>query len=96
MLCSPPPLLARPSVRPSVTFSPPLLLLLPTGPGHNKDHLHLHAIETPFLSWWQGMRFSEGKPWCASFENVKSAFCAGAAAADTEEMKVAGDEEQQA
>eukprot|EP00752_Nemacystus_decipiens_P010230 g9115.t1 len=61
-------------------------------PWNSIDHLHLHALETPFLSWWQGVRFSEGKPWCASFENVKSAFCV----ADTEEMKIAGDEEQQA
>ncbi|CAM9498061.1 unnamed protein product, partial [Hapterophycus canaliculatus] len=40
-------------------------------PWNSIDHLHLHAFETPFLSWWHGLRFSEGKPWCASFERVK-------------------------
>eukprot|EP00903_Cladosiphon_okamuranus_P009526 g9075.t1 len=66
-------------------------------PWNSVDHLHLHAIETPFLSWWQGLRFSEGKPWCASFEKVKSAFCSSVKEEDKskEETKVAGDEEQQ-
>ncbi|CAM9592600.1 unnamed protein product [Pylaiella littoralis] len=40
-------------------------------PWNSIDHLHLHAFETPFLSWWQELRFSQGKPWCASFERVR-------------------------
>lgn len=46
-------------------------------PGRNapQDHLHLHALETPFLSRWQGLRFSEGKPWCASFAVIQANFC---------------------
>lgn len=36
------------------------------------DHLHLHAFEKPFASWVDSKRFSEGKPWCASFEKVKA------------------------
>lgn len=65
-------------------------------PWNSVDHLHLHAIETPFLSWWKGVGFSEGKPWCASFENVKSTFCvAGEKQIVDEKEADAGDLEQQ-
>eukprot|EP00904_Undaria_pinnatifida_P009938 jgi/Undpi1/6074/HiC_scaffold_20.g08559.m1 len=46
-------------------------------PWNSIDHLHLHAIEKPFVSRWQSLRFSEGKPWCAAFEKVRE-WAAGA------------------
>lgn len=31
------------------------------------DHVHMHALELPFTSWYTRAKFAEGKPWCVSF-----------------------------
>lgn len=75
----------------SACFRPPDRRPLPACYPTTPDHLHLHAFETPFLSWLQRLRFSEGKPWCASYERVESNFCSGEGAQIADD---GGDEEK--
>ncbi|CAN0102546.1 unnamed protein product [Ectocarpus sp. 4 AP-2014] len=63
-------------------------------PWNSVDHLHLHALETPYLSWWNGLRFSEGKPWCASFEGVRYWASGAGAQEEKENVPEAKDEEE--
>ncbi len=39
-------------------------------PYNSIDHLHLHAIQKPYRTWWNRFMFGENFAWHGSLENV--------------------------
>ncbi|CAF0726031.1 unnamed protein product [Rotaria sp. Silwood1] len=58
-------------VKDEITSVDPSFIFCFHRPPYNSiDHLHLHAIQKPYRTWWSRFMFAENFPWHESLNNV--------------------------